>query len=176
MSSFSIWIMCDYIFHNLILMIWPTCYLSPKSVLLHAKLPDSGDERMRLGAAITDSSHNNPGVFASGPLPQIQSVLLTPLGQNLNRFSSLLQEVGTDLYLGPGREVDLDTLMISRLAQSFRGMWTPGNLVKIFSVLCIWNSVSVCCCLFCCGIIGNIQGVRLNFVFCHLLGQNSGTW
>ena len=46
---------------------------SPKSVLLRVKLPDSGNERMRWGAAITDSSHNNPGVFASGPLPQIQS-------------------------------------------------------------------------------------------------------
>ena len=60
--------------------------MSPKSVLLDVKLPDLGDERMRLGAAITDSSHNNPGVFASGPLPQIQSVLLTLLGQNLTDF------------------------------------------------------------------------------------------
>ena len=70
-------------------------YLLPssKSVLLDVKLPDSGDERMRLGAAITDSSHNNPGVFASGPLPQIQSLhwdkirqIIQPSAGGGNRF------------------------------------------------------------------------------------------
>ena len=139
--------MCDYIF-----TIWYWWYelpvTFPQVCLLNVKLPDSGDERLRWGAAITDSSHNNPGVFASGPLPQIQSCQ-TPhsIGTKSDRFSSLLpKELGNSfgscmLDLGPGQEVDLDldTLMISRLAQSFRGMWTPGNLVKIFTVFSIWN-------------------------------------
>ena len=172
MSSFSIWIMCDYIFHNLILMIWPTFYLPPSlfcSVSSYQIQAMRGwDEELRLLIRLTTTQ----GCL----LPALSHKYSHSIGTKSDRLSSLLQEVGTDLYLGPGREVDFDMLMISRLAQSFRGMWTPGNLVKIFSVLCIWNSVSVCCCLFCCGIIGNIQGVRLNFVFCHLLGQNSGTW
>ena len=75
------------------------------------------------------------------------------IGTKSDRFSSLLpKELGNSfgscmLDLGPGQEVDLDMLMISRLAQSFRGMWTPGNLVKI-----ILNSDSVCCCLSCCSL------------------------
>ena len=105
--------MCDYIFHNHNLLLtgdttYHTSYLSPKSVLFDVKLPDSGDERMRLGAAITDSSHNNPGVFASGPLPQIQSVLSAPhsIGTKSDRFSSLLpKELGNSFgscNVGPG--------------------------------------------------------------------------
>ena len=135
------------------LMIWPTCYLprrlfcSMSSYQIQA-MRGWDEELLLLIRLTTTQGCLLPAL--SHKYSQCSSLYWVKIWQ----ISSLLQRVGAVLYLGPGREVDLDTLMISRLAQSFRGMWTPGYLVKIFTVYYILDSDSVCRCLNCYSFVG----------------------